>query len=161
MKNLKSNKCFDVVAEIELTYTVKRPKPYSRYHITKVSEAVEAIRTYYNQRSLQIEHREFFGCCYLNSHGNVLGFYLVSSGNISSTMMSPEIIFQGALRANATTFIMFHNHPSGNVQPTKTDIASTKNLVALGIMHNILVKDHIILTKDYYFSFADESLITY
>ena len=72
---------------------------------------------------------------------------------------SPKVIFQIGLKANATSLILSHNHPSGNKEPSESDKALTKKLVDAGKVLEIHVLDHVILTSTAYFSFADEGIL--
>ena len=81
------------------------------------------------------------------------------SGGISGTVADPKVIFQVALKANASSVILCHNHPSGNTKPSDNDIQLTKKLKKAGEFLELNVLDHLIITPDSYFSFADESLL--
>ena len=95
----------------------------------------------------------------MNRANRALGIAQVSHGGISGTVADPKVIFQHALKANASSVILLHNHPSGNTQPSEADIHLTKKLVEGGKLLDIAVLDHLIVTIDGYYSFADEGLI--
>ena len=69
------------------------------------------------------------------------------------------MIFQGALKANASSIILSHNHPSGNISPSDTDISLTKKIKRAGDALDMSVLDHLILSDESYYSFADEGVI--
>jgi DNA repair protein RadC len=78
--------------------------------------------------------------------------------NISG-FCNPKLIFQTALKANASSIILAHNHPSGNIQPSEADQRITKKCRDGGMMLDIAVLDHLIITADQYYSFADEGVL--
>lgn len=95
----------------------------------------------------------------LNRANKVLGYYLVSIGGLTGTVVDQRIIFQVALKANACSIILAHNHPSGQLTPSQADIDLTKKIVSAGQFLDITVLDHIILTAENSYSFADEGLM--
>jgi DNA repair protein RadC len=78
---------------------------------------------------------------------------------MSGTVADPRLIFKSALEQKAVSIILSHNHPSGNNQPSASDIQLTKNIIEAGKVLEINVLDHIIITQHGFFSFADEGLI--
>jgi DNA repair protein RadC len=95
----------------------------------------------------------------LNRSARVLGIYEASSGGTVGTVVDAKLIFIAALKANASSIILAHNHPSGTLKPSNPDIAITKKLYAAGQVLDINVMDHIILTKENYYSFADNAML--
>ncbi len=83
----------------------------------------------------------------------------MSTGRVSWTVADPRLIFIAALKSNACNIILSHNHPSGNLQPSKADEELTNKIKQCGILLEIKVLDHIIITSEGYFSFADEGYI--
>ena len=106
-----------------------------------------------------IEYRESFLLLLMNRANRVLGLVEVSKGGISGTVADPKLIFQHALKANACSVILCHNHPSGNMTPSEADIHLTRKLKEAGILLDLPVLDHLICSKDAYYSFADEGLL--
>jgi DNA repair protein RadC len=88
-----------------------------------------------------------------------LGLINISQGGVSGTVADPRIIFVAALKAAASFIILVHNHPSEEFRPSNEDIKLTKKLVEAGKVLYILVVDHLIITKNVYYSFCDERLI--
>jgi DNA repair protein RadC len=80
----------------------------------------------------------------------------ISEGGLSGTVVDPRLIFKEAIEALASSIILVHNHPSGNLNPSEADLSLTKKLVAAGRLLDILVNDHLIFTNNGYYSFADE-----
>ena len=82
--------------------------------------------------------------------------YLISVGGTAGTIADPKVIFVSALKCNAASVILVHNHPSGNIKPSQADIELTKKLRNAGQFLYLPVIEHIILAKKGYLSFADE-----
>lgn len=95
----------------------------------------------------------------LNRSNKVLGIYSLAKGGITSCVVDIRIILSIALKTLATGIILVHNHPSGNLKPSQDDLNVTKKLKESCKLLEITLLDHLIMTKDNYFSFADEGLI--
>ena len=95
----------------------------------------------------------------LNHANHVLGIYELSKGGVNGTVADAKIIFAIALKAMASGIIFSHNHPSGSLKPSEADKVLTQALVSAGKLLQIEVLDHVIITSECYFSFADEGLI--
>lgn len=80
----------------------------------------------------------------------------MSTGGVSGTTVDPKLIFTAALKTNASSILISHNHPSGALQPSKEDIQMTKELITAGKALGILLLDHLIVTSEGYYSFAEE-----
>jgi DNA repair protein RadC len=102
---------------------------------------------------------EVFGVVYLNQGNRVKHHEVISIGGLTATVADPRIIFKKALAADATSLILFHNHPSGNLQPSTADKELTLKIIQAGMLFDIRILDHIIVSEYGYFSFADEGLI--
>jgi DNA repair protein RadC len=140
-----SKKQFEV-AEIQLTYKTK-VKPSQRPKITSSKDAYEVLLDNWDEDKL--EFVEQFKVLLLNRANKVLGIYEVSTGGVSGTVADPKLVFAAAIKANASAMILAHNHPSGQVKPSQADINLTKKMVL----------DHIIVTSEKSYSFADEGLL--
>jgi len=103
-----------------------------------------------------LELREEFYILLLNRANHVLGWFPVSKGGSAATIVDPKLIFSIALKCNAHGIILAHNHPSGNLKPSDADIQLTQNIKNGGILLEINILDHIIITSESYFSFADD-----
>ncbi|MBP9924546.1 MAG: JAB domain-containing protein [Cyclobacteriaceae bacterium] len=107
----------------------------------------------------KIEFVEQFKVMILNRAQKVLGICEISQGGSSGTVADPKIIFALALKANASGIIVSHNHPSGNLRPSQADIDLTKKLKEGGKFLELQLLDHVIVTSEGYYSFADEGLV--
>ena len=102
---------------------------------------------------------EQFVVIYLSSNNKVMGYDIISSGNLNSSVVHPREVFRGAIVQSCASIILMHNHPSGNPEPSSEDISITKKLVEAGKLVDINVFDHLIMTYDKYTSFVDKRLI--
>ena len=152
MKNLFNS----TVAEIEIIYhNIVHPSD-----MRKVASSGDAYDILKDIWSDQLEHIEEFYILLLNKANKVLGYSKVSSGGISGTVVDPKVIFQTALKSNASSIILAHNHPSGNKQPSDADTRITKKCTGAGTLLDIAVLDHLIITPDdLYYSYADEGTL--
>lgn len=142
-----------VVAEIQLVYKpnldlLNAPKVSSSRCAYKIFKEVWATDT--------IQFYESFKIILLNSGNKVLGVVEISRGGISGTVVDPKLVFAAALKSNSTSIILGHNHPSGNLKPSSQDEKLTRRLVEVGKLLDLPILDHIIVTCEGYYSFADE-----
>jgi DNA repair protein RadC len=140
------------VAEVQLSYRSKVP-PKLRPKISSSRDAYTILKGLWNTDT--IEMREEFKVLLLNRAHKVLGIYNISTGGVAGTVVDPKLVFIAALRGLASSIILAHNHPSGNLQASEQDINLTRKLVQAGKTLEIQVSDHIIITADSYYSFAD------
>lgn len=144
------------VAEVQLTYKSK-VKASLRPIISVSRDAYAILKKYWHED--KIEFIEQFKVLLLNRGNKVIGICEVSSGTSTGTVADPKSIFVAAIKANAAAVILAHNHPSGNLNPSQADMSLTRDLVAAGKFLHIPVLDHIIVTSESYYSFADEGLL--
>ena len=103
--------------------------------------------------------KEEFWVILLNRANRLIKKEQISSGGVSGTVADPKIIFKAALDQSASSIILVHNHPSGNLKPSQADISLTKKMKEAGNLLEIPVLDHIIFSDQGYLSFADEGLL--
>ncbi|HEX8459809.1 MAG TPA: JAB domain-containing protein [Segetibacter sp.] len=144
------------VAEVELIYKSK-VKASSRPKITTAKEAYEVLIKAWDEN--KIEFVEQFKVLFLNRSNKVLGIYEVSSGGISGTVADPRVIFAAALKANCCSIMLSQNHPSGNLKPSRQDEILTQKIKQGGELLEIKLLDHLIVTSEGYYSFANEGLL--
>lgn len=143
------------VSEIGISYN-PAVKSSDRLTVTCSADAEKVFRRIWSQ---PLELRECFYALLLNRANKVLGFYLVSVGGMTGTVVDIRTIFQAVLKANACSVIFAHNHPSGNPQPSDADIQFTEKLRNAGKLLEIQVLDHLIILPEGYTSMADGGLI--
>jgi DNA repair protein RadC len=152
---LSTNKFYQV-SEINIRY---RPI-FKASERPQVSTSQEVYSILYNNWDLnKIQLQEQFKILLLNRANRVIGIYEVSSGGMSGTVADPKLIFSTALKAGASSIILSHNHPSGNLKPSQADSALTQKIINAGSFLDIAVLDHIIITSEGYFSFQDEGIL--
>ena len=141
-------------AEITINY---RPLNQNN-ELPKISSSHCAYRILREHWSDKIFYKEEFVILLLNTANRVIGISKISEGGLSATYVDPKQIFQSALMANASFILLAHNHPSGNLKPSDTDISLTKKLVEVGKFMNLEIYDHLILSDQGYFSFTDSHI---
>ena len=143
------------VAEVSLIYVTK-VKPSDRLAVKCSRDAQKIFFDSWNQST--IEHKETFKMLLLNRANKVLGITTISEGGLSGTVTDVRLIFQYAIKGNASGIIVAHNHPSGNQNPSESDLKITQKIKEAGNLLDIQLLDHIIITPemDLYRSFADE-----
>lgn len=147
---------WNMASEIELMYRSK-VKASCRPRLSSGNEVYELLKKHWNQNKIELV--EEFKVIYMNNAQRVLGILDVSTGSTVATIVDPRLIFATALKLNAAKIILSHNHPSGNLHPSEQDKTMTKKLIEGGRFFDIQILDHVILTNEGYFSFANEGLI--
>ena len=143
------------LAEIKVSY---RSRQNPKIRIADSKEVFDILYPLYDQ-SL-IEYQELFFLLLLNRANSILGWIKLSSGGTSGTVVDPKMVFAIALQTNASGIILSHNHPSGNLKPSQSDIAMTKNINNAGQLLEIKLLDHVIVSPEgVYYSFADEGIL--
>lgn len=144
------------IQEVEIIYS--GPKTSKLVQVKTSSEVAKLLRdVVYDAR--KINYKESFYVLLLNRANKVIAQACVGMGSTSATIMNSKEIFQLALKTNACGIILSHNHPSGNLKPSEADLQITKRINEFGKLIDIQLLDHIILTDESYFSFADDGLI--
>jgi len=105
-----------------------------------------------------LTHEEFWAM-YLNRNNAILHMQRLSEGGFSATVVDPKRVFNSALEYKAASVIVAHNHPSGNLTPSTEDRRITKKLFIAGRHLDLPILDHLIITNQGYFSFADEGIL--
>lgn len=142
------------VNEVQLVYRTKvtgvRPM------INSSAQAYDVLRDLFDA---DMETCEAFWVLYLDRGLRVKAAYKHSLGGLHGTVADPKLIYAGALKTLASAVIFAHNHPSGQLRPSEEDIRLTRKLVDGGKLLDIAVQDHLIVTREGYFSFADQGMI--
>lgn len=142
------------VAEIEVSY---KPEKIVEFSISDSRKSFELILQSWEQNRIQMQ--EEVKLILLNRSNKVLGIYSLAMGGIIGCVVDVRIILAVALKTLATGIILVHNHPSGNLKPSREDLKITEQLKSSCDLIGITLLDHLIITKEDYFSFADEGLI--
>lgn len=142
-----------LVSEAQVFY---KSKSKAVIEVKSSEKCFELFRPFFEEI---IEYREFFYVMYLNRKNKLIHVQKISEGGCSGTVVDGKNIFQGALLANAQAIILCHNHPSGCTRPSESDITLTKKMRLIGEYMDMPVLDHLIISDDSYFSFADQGLM--
>lgn len=141
------------VAEIEISY-----KPILKLStLPKVQSSEEMYRLLIETwDKTKLEFVEQFKVILLNRAHRVLGICTITTGNSTGTIADPKLIFAVTLKSNAGSIILAHNHPSGNLFPSKSDCELTQRIKDGGKLLEVTVLDHLIISSEGFYSFADE-----
>jgi len=144
------------IAEVQLIYRSKVPAS-QRVKISCSRDAYDLLLKSWDSDTL--EYVEEFKMLLMNRSNAVLGILSVSRGGISGTVTDVRLVFQAAIKANASGIIVCHNHPSGNLNPSESDTKITNKIKEAGNLMDIQLLDHLIITGEDYYSFADNGLL--
>jgi len=114
---------------------------------------------HYLQTILKDQPHELFAVLFLNQANRVNHFEIISQGGITGTVADPRLILKKALENNAVSLILCHNHPSGSLKPSRADEELTHKIKEASKYFDIKVLDHLIVSEEGYYSFADEGLL--
>jgi DNA repair protein RadC len=116
----------------------------------KIESPYDAYKAITEITKVQEEAQEVFGILILNTKNKIVAVHEVSRGALNSSLVHPREVFKPAVLHNAAAIICFHNHPSGDPEPSREDIEITKRLVEAGKIMGIEILDHIIVGDDRY-----------
>lgn len=134
-----------------------KPSLSSFKTINTSTEAFDLLTTLFPQETICLQ--EQFVVLYLNRANRVLGSYQLSKGGLTGTIADVRLILSVALKTLASGLILAHNHPSGNLTPSDSDLGLTLKIKKAAKLMDIELLDHIIMTNNGYFSFVDEGII--
>ena len=146
----------DNIAEIQISYSAKVAKKF-RIKINKSEDAYLSLLNSWNKDLIELQ--EEFKILLVNNANEVLGIQNLSKGSTNGVTVDVKLLFAVALKACATGIIIAHNHPSGSLKPSESDRNLTKKIKESGKLLDIKLLDHLIVTKDSYFSLADNGMI--
>ena len=144
------------VAEVQLSY-----KPHFKaQERPQISTSQQAYKVLLNSWDMSlINYLEQAKVILLNRNNRVLGIVNLSNGGSASTVMDTRVVFAIALKSTATSIILAHNHPSGNLRPSGEDIRITEKLKQAAKLLDIELHDHLIISENNYLSMAEEAYI--
>lgn len=125
---------------------------------TEVIKDSKMVATFLRTKLMDLPH-EVFAVIFLNRANRIKHFEIISSGGMTGTVADPRIILKKALEEEAVSIILSHNHPSGNLKPSKADQELTEKIKHAAKYFDINVLDHIIVSNEGYYSFADEGVM--
>lgn len=151
LDDLKESNKVTPIPEIKITFSRKRRVEGK---IGSARDVANTISKFYTKNTIEV--REQFFVLYLDNSNKVLGYHTHSVGGIKGSLVDLRILFSVALKSLATSVIIAHNHPSGGLKPSASDIRITSKIKSAGELLDIQLLDHIILTKESFYSFAEE-----
>lgn len=154
IKGIGEAKAITIITALELGRRRRESDVIERGKITSSRDIFEYI-----QRVLSDKTYEEFWIVLLDRANKILNKICISEGGSAGTVADPKKIFKIALDQKASSMILCHNHPSGNIKPSKADEQLTEKLKNAGVLLDLPVLDHIIVGDETYFSFADEGLL--
>jgi len=154
IKGIGEAKAITIVAALELG---RRRHASASLEKVIISSSID-IAQYLQARLKDFQH-EVFAVLFLNQANKINHFEIISEGGITGTVADPRIILKKALEEDAVNIILCHNHPSGSLKPSRIDEELTKKIKEAARFLDIKVLDHIIVSEDGYYSFADEGLL--
>ncbi len=155
IKGIGKVKASTIIACIELGKRMN--KKIDTINNIKITNS-DKVFTYFNDL-LKDETQEYFYCIYLDSSKKVIKNKMLFKGTLNYSTVHPREIFKEAYLVGAVSIICIHNHPTGNITPSKNDIELTNNLIKSGTLLGIKIDDHIIIGKNKYFSFFENNLM--
>lgn len=145
-----------VMAEIKVSYSNTTPAA-NRMSVESPEQAASIFKHHWNPDLIELQ--EEFKVMFLNHANKLLGIYDLSKGSSKGTVIDGKLLFAVALKANASKIILCHNHASGNLAPSLADKESTSKYIAAAKLLDMEITDHIILSKEGHYSFADEGIL--
>ncbi|HYK77395.1 MAG TPA: DNA repair protein RadC [Daejeonella sp.] len=153
-KGIGQAKAISIIAALELGRRRRESISDVQASIHGSKEVYEALSPHF----VDLDHEEFW-IILLNRANKITSRHLVSRGGQSGTLVDPKIVFNTALAHRASAIILAHNHPSGNLKPSQADIDLTRKLKSAGLLLDIPVYDHLIISDKGFYSFADEQIL--
>lgn len=153
IKGLGPAKAITIAAALELG--VRRSMADNKKDIVQSSKDIAA----YLKAQLQYKKHEVFSVLFLNRANKVNHYEIISEGGITGTIADPRIILKKALEHDAVSLVLCHNHPSGSLKPSRQDEDLTNKIKEAAKYFDIKILDHIIVSEEGYFSFADDGIL--
>jgi DNA repair protein RadC len=154
IKGIGEAKAITIAAALELGRRRHSADPLNKTIIKSSADIA-----HYLQTRLKDYRYEVFAVLFLNQANKINHFEIVSEGGITGTVADPRVILRKALEHDATSIILCHNHPSGSLKPSRADTALTEKIRGAAALLDISVSDHLIVSENGYYSFADEGLL--
>lgn len=150
VKGVGQGKALAVAAALELG---RRRSNHLRAPIKSPCDIVPFLKNY------AVSEKEHFLLVTLNGGHEILQIHVITVGTLNRTLIHPREVFTAAMRDNAAAIIVSHNHPSGNCQPSEEDIAITETLEKVSIIMGIELLDHVIVSRENFFSFLEHKML--
>jgi len=143
---------------IKAAFELGQRRRASEVTVTKKIRFATDVVEFMQDKIAHLPHEEFW-VLFLNQSSKILASENFGKGGLTSTVVDVRLLLKNALKHNATGIVLCHNHPSGDVNPSKQDITLTKQIEEAASYFDIRIIDHIIVHQDAFYSFTAESLI--
>jgi DNA repair protein RadC len=154
IKGIGTARAVTLVAALELGRRRHSSLILDKKRVRTSNELAEFLKA-----SLKDHPYEVFAVVFLNRSNKIKHFEIISKGGLTHTIVDPRIVFLKALEVQATSLVLCHNHPSGSLRPSRADEEITAKLKSAGKLLDINVIDHLIVSDEGYYSFADEGMM--
>ena len=144
------------ISEIDIVYR-NEIKAKDRPKIKRSQDAYEILKSVWDMNKIELV--EQFKILLLNVRGACLGVSDIGLGGLKQVVADQKVIFAIALKAGANSIVLAHNHPSGSTEPSPQDKNLTAQMKRAGDILDVKIWDHLIVTPDSYYSFADNGLM--
>lgn len=151
-KGIGEAKAVSILAALELGKRRKLAEKSESSKIISSNDVFDVMK----QDIGDLKHEEFWILC-LRQNNTLIAKHKISMGGVSRTIVDPKLVFNIALRDLASSIVICHNHPSGNLKPSEVDIQLTKNIHTNARLLEIALLDHVIVTENGYYSFRDNN----
>lgn len=132
---------------------------FQRFSVIKSNEPITSSYVYQDLFEAKTSKKEKFYAYFLDSRSSLIKRELISIGTVDTSLVHPREVFEPAIKLSAVSVIVAHNHPSGNFNPSDADIEITDVLKDCGELLGIKLLDHIIVSKEGFFSFRENNLV--
>ena len=154
IKGIKKAKALEIIAILEVAKRLSKVETVSDNRCLNPLMLVDYLRF-----NLGFSHQEEFFAVFLSAGGKILRATTLFKGSVDRTVVGVDEIFRNALLLKARAIIIAHNHPSGNCEPSREDIAITRQIRDGAILLGINLLDHIIISSGSYYSFKSHNLL--
>jgi DNA repair protein RadC len=154
IKGIGIAKAIAIAAALELGRRRSGGELLQRTKVSSSREIANYLRTILKDKS-----NEVFAVLFLNQANKIKSFKIMSKGGITGTVADPRVILKQALDEGATSLVLSHNHPSGNLNPSRADQELTQKIKQAASYFDIKILDHIIVSDEGHYSFSDEGLL--
>ena len=154
IKGIGEAKAITIAAALELGRRRQATTFLNKTFVRSSNDLAEFLKT-----TLKDYSYEVFAVVYLNKSNKINHFEIISKGGMTSTVVDPRILFKKAFEVEATSIVLCHNHPSGNLKPSRHDEELTYKIKEAAKYLDIQIIDHLIVSEEGYFSFSDEGLL--
>lgn len=154
IKGIALAKAVQIKACFELGKREDLEPEFINLDIKDPEAVIKAIRASIKDRS-----KEHFKLILLNPRNKIIGISTISIGTLNASLVHPREVFKDAITHSAASVVLAHNHPSGDPEPSEDDIMITKRLIEAGKILGVEVTDHVVISKNGFFSFKEKNLI--